>query len=194
MLRIAATCKGISPFLMNPATDELLDQLRGRTRPTKDKNRSVEDEAAEKLSKGPDGRIGVSSVNLYAAMVAAGRRVKNGKTQISTATTTTLPGLMSVEQMFLPFTDDPPWVADKRRGVNPKGGEMVCLIRPRFDTWGFEVTFLIDETEIAASTVRDVLRVAGQFIGLGDFRPSKRGPFGRFAIAEWKELGQVTDS
>jgi hypothetical protein len=193
MLRIAATCEGISPFLMNPATDELLDQLRGRVRPVKDKNRPVEEEAAEKLCTDADGHVGVSSINLFSSMIIAGRRVKNGKTQVSTASTTTLPGLLTIEQFFLPFKGDPKWVVDKRRGVNPKGGEMVCLIRPRFDAWSFDLSFLIDETEINADTVREVLRISGKFVGLGDFRPAKRGPFGRFRIASWESLGAVTD-
>jgi len=193
VIRVAATCEGISPYLMNPATDELLDQLRGRVPKIKNKDRPVEDEAADKLCTGPDGRIGISAVNLLSCMIIAGRKVKNGKSQISTASTTTLTGLLSIEQYFLAFNGDPEWAVDKRRGVNPRGGEMVCLIRPRFDEWSFDVSFLVDEAEINPTVVREVLRVAGKFVGLGDFRPAKRGPFGRFRVVNWEELGGVTD-
>jgi len=49
-----------------------------------------------------------------------------------------------------------------------------------------EFTLEIDEKEVSPETIRQLVEVAGNKIGLCDFRPTRRGPFGRFEIAEWK--------
>jgi hypothetical protein len=95
---------------------------------------------------------------------------------------------MAIDNFFLPFTGDVSWVADKRRGVNPIDRKMVCLVRPRFDQWGFDVQLSVEDSEIDIELAVQVLRVAGSFVGLGDFRPDCRGPFGRFRVTDWKEL------
>ena len=185
MIRVLATLRGISPLLMNPATEELLDQLRNRTPAQKRTDWPAEDEAAAKLYRDDDGAIGIPSLNLFSCLAEAGRLVKSGKKQISTAKSTILPSILSIEEFFLPFKDDPEWVVDKRRGRNPNGGEMVCLVRPKFTDWEFDVTLEIDETEVDESIVRQLVETAGKKVGLCDFRPACKGPFGRFYVAAW---------
>jgi hypothetical protein len=34
---------------------------------------------------------------------------------------------------------------------------------------------------------RDIVDSAGRRIGLGDFRPDRKGPFGKFVVVSWKE-------
>lgn len=36
-----------------------------------------------------------------------------------------------------------------------------------------------------AAIVRELFDIAGSKIGLGDFRPDRRGPFGRFTVTMW---------
>jgi hypothetical protein len=40
---------------------------------------------------------------------------------------------------------------------------------------------------IAPKLVREIVDAAGKRIGLGDFRPSCKGPFGKFVVTQWKE-------
>lgn len=185
MIRVQATLRGISPLLMNPATEALLDQLRTRTSPPKKTDWSAEQEAETKLYRDDEGAIGIPSLNLFSSLVEAGRLVKAGTKQISTAKSSILPSFLSIEELFLPFTDDPQWIVDKRRGRNPNGGEMVCLVRPKFPQWEFDVTFEIDEQEVNEEVVRKLVETAGKKVGLCDFRPACKGPFGRFYVAAW---------
>ena len=46
----------------------------------------------------------------------------------------------------------------------------------------------IDITLMSASLFRDVVDAAGKRIGLGDFRPATKGPFGKFVVTKWKNL------
>jgi hypothetical protein len=192
MKRVLVTCQGLPPgMLMNPTTEELLDILRERRPQQRKTDWSPHDEAASRLCVDGDGQIGLPALNLFSCLVKAGRRVKSGRQQISTATSTILPSFLAIEEEFLPFKGDPEssWVVDKRRGTNPNGGEMVCLVRPRFLKWELDVTIQIDDKAgIDESTIKELFRMAGTAMGLGDFRPGKGGPFGRFAVTNWIQL------
>lgn len=192
MLRIHVKIGGISPLLMNPMTEETLDMLRGRKRKQVKTDWSPEDEASTKRFLDPDGDLAIPATNLLACLVGAGRKVKHGKQQLSTAQTSMVPAIVSIEQEYLKLNGNgtgveknPPFVVDKRRGCNPADGVAVCLVRPKYPHWGFECDIEVDDTEIGQDTAKKLFEVAGKFQGLGDFRPSKRGPFGRFEVLEW---------
>ncbi len=55
-------------------------------------------------------------------------------------------------------------------------------VRPRFDNWSTEFTLDVWDEQITLDALKDILRFAGEYKGLGDWRPSSRtpGPFGRF--------------
>lgn len=188
MIQVIATMKGVSPILMNPATEELLDQLLGGAGARKAKRTDItaKEIASEKIIR-EDGQIGVPALYLFSCLVEAGRQVKlDSKRAISTKESSLLPSFLSIEELFLPFIDqNEEWMIDKRRGKLPKDGTAVCIVRPKFNNWAFNVTFTIDEQQIEEGKVRDLVNRAGSSVGLGDFRPACRGPFGRFKIAEW---------
>ncbi len=190
MIRVRVTCKSVSPLLMNPATDELIEQLRTKTPKQKRRDWSAQEEAGTKLYTSDTGKIGIPVENLYASLVEAGRDISlPGRQKISTATSTRLYAFMSIEEQFLPFPDDcQEWKADKRRGVNPNGKEMVAVVRPRFEKWSITFTVVIDDKLIDTSKISELIEVAGRSVGLCDFRPSRRGPFGRSTIAVWEVL------
>ena len=191
MLQIRATIEGLVPgMLMNPATEELLESLRTGIRPQVDKESPPEKIAEGRIYRDTSngGKIGIPAQNLYSSMIKAGRHVKNGKKQISIAKETTLPSFLHIEEEFLPFTKNGKWVVDKRRGVMDSGGKKVavCIIRPKFPNWELDVTMTLDEDECSPDTARKLLDTAGKKIGVGDFRPTCNGPFGRFRVTKWK--------
>lgn len=184
--------KGVSPYLMNPMTEDILDELRTGNRAPIQKDRPVADIAKKKLCTEAN-KIGIPVENLLACMAEAGRKVKHGKTQISTANSTMMYQMLSIEETFLPFTDLAPenggWIVDKRRG-RLKDGTAVCIVRPKFVSWGLEFTLTIDSNEVSPDTIKQLVKCAGN-IGLGDFRPSCKGPFGRFTIENWQVMENV---
>lgn len=189
-VKVKVTCKGKSPLLMNPATEDLLESLRSGVRKQLDKNRSAEEMAEEKIIKNGKGEIGLPIEYLLAALKGGGRLVKNGKKQISTATSTTLFALMEFEEIFLPFKNqEAKMTPDMRKGKLPKDGTAVAIVRPRFDEWEFTVTITLNPEELDQSIAKKLFEEAGSKIGLGDFRPSCNGPFGRFMVADWVVLG-----
>lgn len=179
-------------MLMDPMTDEILESLRTGVRVDKPRDRPIEEVAREKLYRenGDGSRVGLPAEMLFASLVAAGRNVKNGKKQVSTATTTTLPSFFMIEDIFIPFSniprgkEDKYWKPDKRRG-RLKDGTAVCIVRPRFDEWEFEVSVRYDEKKVHQSVLKALFENAGCAQGLAAFRPNCKGPFGQFEMVEW---------
>jgi len=195
LVRLEVTCVGITPLLMNRMTEETLENIRTKAKKPKNASRPAapRDEAAPKVYLTKDGKPYLPTENLLACLIAAGQFVRlDGKRQVSTAKSTALPAFLSLEDPHLPLFvvktgESPDWEVDMRPGRNPNGGEAVCLVRPRFDQWGFRVNATVDLLEIGMQSVRELFEIAGKRIGLGDFRPQRKGMFGRFAITKWQE-------
>ncbi len=192
---IQIRCVGKSPLLMDRMSDETLEELRTGVRAPKIKDRPVDEVSVEKIYRenGPGSRIGIPVEMMFSCLVNAGRNVKNGKKQLSTASTTTLPDLMTIQDTFLPFTNIEPkkekdyWKTDRRRG-RLDNGIAICVVRPRFDHWEFLVTIAYEKGKINPEVLRQLFQNAGSTQGLGSFRPNCKGPFGRFEVKEWVEL------
>jgi hypothetical protein len=60
--------------------------------------------------------------------------------------------------------------------------------RARLEKWSCTLDLQIDETILPVDHVQAILSDAGKRAGLGDYRPQKGGPFGRFFVSSWKEI------
>lgn len=126
------------------------------------------------------------------ALIAAGQAVRlEGKRQISTAKSTVLPAFLTLLDLRMPLSHQQ-WEVDMRGGVNPNGTEGICIVRPRFDKWGFEANVLIENDEIDESKIRELFDKAGSRMGLGDFRPQRKGIFGKFRVVCWERVEQAS--
>jgi hypothetical protein len=76
---------------------------------------------------------------------------------------------------------------DARPVTIPATKGRVMRYRPRFDCWGAQFELCVDENLLSPEMAHQLLTEAGQSIGIGDFRPEKRGPFGRFMVTKWEE-------
>ena len=57
---------------------------------------------------------------------------------------------------------------------------------PTFPSWSADVEFLVFDEKVTNEIFARVLEGAGQFIGVGVFRPRNRGYFGRFDVVKIK--------
>lgn len=82
------------------------------------------------------------------------------------------------ERLFLP--------SDGKRG----SGKRVWKSYPLIEKWNTTVTFYIIDETITKDVFERHLMAAGQFIGIGRFRPRNNGYYGRFSIdsLDWKVL------
>ncbi|MBM3205059.1 hypothetical protein FJZ48_03725 [Candidatus Uhrbacteria bacterium] len=193
--RVTLTVANKTPLLMDRMSDEMIEQvlIRGK-RPPPVRDMSLVDMCRPKLYVGPDGKTyGIPGEMFMAALREAGRKVKVGKSNISTADSTTLFAFLALEEDFLYFPEDcQPWTAYLRRGQMKTGSTTTAagIVRPKFDRWGFTAHLTIDHDALEGLTskhVNDLIKIAGQRIGLAGFRPTCNGPFGCYNIARYDE-------
>lgn len=189
-LRIRVQVEGVSPLLMDAMSIETVERvLIMKQRDPVQTDITREQRCAPKFYRDPSNpdSFGIPAENFLATLRDAGRKVKVGKSKISTAETTNLFSFLTVQESFLPLTHQE-WIPDVRRGVM-KDGTTVGITRPRFSQWGFKATLEVDLEGMEGLTeqaVKSLVRIAGNSIGLCAFRPTCNGPFGRFRIADWQ--------
>jgi hypothetical protein len=77
---------------------------------------------------------------------------------------------------------DDEWEIFLKRAVVQGNG--IMRSRPLVHDWACTVEFEYDDEGIAPAMVAAILHIAGKFPGVGDYRPGKKGPFGRFRVME----------
>src|SRR3990167_2616422 len=197
MKLIRFTITNLSPcMLQNPATPELLEALRTKTPIQKKTDWTVGEEAVTKLYRSENGRMGVPTQNIMSAIVLAGQHVKSGKKNVSNAKSTTVFDFLEFVEDFCVFADldangNVLWSPFPVKGTMHQGASetAVCIVRPRIPHW--KLTFAVkfdDKRGISQDTVETLVEVAGRKIGLCDWRPAKKGRFGRFVISKVESL------
>lgn len=76
---------------------------------------------------------------------------------------------------------------DSRPVTIPATKGRIMRHRPRFDDWSAKFALEIDDELLSGETIHQLLEEGGRRIGIGDYRPERGGPFGRFQVIEWKE-------
>jgi len=197
--------KNLSPgMLQNPGNDpDFLDTvLRQRQQSQKRTDWTVQEEAGTKLyrseSEADDSpsKMGFPMQNLIACLVGAGRYVKSGKNQISTAKSTTLFEFLDFPEDFCVFKDvdkdgNIPYYGFLAKGNLDSGGKKVAvaITRPRIPHWETSFTVRLDTKRgVSRDTVVALVETAGRKIGLCDWNPIHRGRFGRFVISKMEIL------
>jgi hypothetical protein len=82
-----------------------------------------------------------------------------------------------------PYTD---FEVDARPVTIPATKGRIMRYRPRWDAWKMRFGLEIDEDMLALDDAQMLLTEGGSSYGIGDFRPEKSGPFGRFVIESWQ--------
>lgn len=204
MNRFQITLKSLPPGMLQNKMD--LNTLLALRDPTLKASTvaarpSLDDEAKAHIHFNGDGHPCVPAYMLMSTLINAGVFIRlDKKRQLSTKDSTMLPGLLVLEgdsfPMLLPGKGDEskwgfsPWRYEVRQGRNPNGSEAVCIVRPLFEKWAISFTALLDTKALPEDTFLRLFGLAGSRIGIGDFRPQRKGVFGMFAVTRWKNLGE----
>ena len=78
------------------------------------------------------------------------------------------------------------YTIDSRPVVIPATKGRIVRHRPRFDQWEVSFNLEYDTALLNETELRQVIDDAGSRVGLLDFRPEKKGPFGRFIVTKWE--------
>jgi hypothetical protein len=185
-MHIKVKIKGLTPLLMSRFTEHAEVAVSSGSRVSiSAKSSTPREEAASRCYKDDDGWLFIPGTNIFAAIIAAGTFHKVGKSKLTTMKTSLIPAGLSVIDLVCPLnTKD--WEVDSRSVVIPSTGGRIMCHRPRLDEWSTTFTLEIDEEMFNEKVVRILVTDAGKKLGIGDYRPQRKGPFGRFGIIGWE--------
>ncbi len=185
-MEIAIRVEGKSPLLLHRFTDAAQMAATNGTRSNITTAREPREEAESHLYVGEDGTLIVPSPNMFRCIIDAGKFHKVGKSKMTTVKSSLIPAALLIDPADgIPILHDKPWTVDTRPIRIPANGSRILRHRPCFHDWALEFTLTLDTDIISHNTLRDVVDDAGNKIGLGDFRPDTKGPFGRFVVTNW---------
>lgn len=176
MKKISCKVKGISGLLMHAFPMVPIEN------PPIEK-RSPEEQAELAAYRDPDtGMLYIPGIAIQRCLIGAAAFSK-GKGRASLQKQAAASLFIFPERVSLGVKD---YALDSRPIVIPATRGRVIRHRPRLDEWkaAFEIEY--DESLLTERQVRQVVDDAGSRVGLLDFRPEKKGPFGRFIVVEWK--------
>jgi hypothetical protein len=195
-VRISVAIEGTTPLLCNRFTDEAAMAATGGTRISGPRDKGTPLEQAEsKLYVGHDGKPMIPQPNVFRSIIDGGVFFKAGKSKVTTQKSSVIPACVEVVGVEIPIIHDEPWTVDTRAVRIPSTGGRILCHRPSFNDWRLEFECVLDTDMIPLKLFREIVDAAGKRIGLGDFRPSCKGPFGKFVVVVWQpETGGTAGS
>jgi hypothetical protein len=188
MQRIDITIEGTTPLLCNSFYDEAALAATNGTRTTSmagDKG-TPKEQATKKLYLDDKEKCCIPQPNLFRCIMDAGKFFKNGKSKVTTQKSSLIPSCVEIEGVTVPIQHKEPWTVDTRPVRIPSTGGRILTHRPCFHDWALSFTAILDTNEMSARLFREIVDAAGRKIGLGDFRPDCKGPFGKFVVTSWE--------
>lgn len=170
--------KGISPLLMHRFPLEPIEAVEKKT-----PEEQAEIAAYRMTTKNGRGNLYIPGPAIQRSIVS-GAAYSKGKGRGSLQKPVAACILVSPEILNLGVKD---YVIDARPVVVPATKGRIVRYRPRLDEWEIkEFTIDYDPLLLKETELRRVVDDAGMRVGLLDFRPEKKGPFGRFMISLWE--------
>lgn len=131
------------------------------------------------------GKCFIPGDHIKGALINAGGMVKAkvGNAKKSMKNIVAAMFFIKEDEIELPEYD----AVDKRSAVNKNVKARVIVIRPKWTKWEAEFTLCVDNETITKQTIEEIIINAGNYIGIGSFRPTQNGSFGRFELVNISE-------
>jgi hypothetical protein len=193
IVEIEVAIEGTTPLICNKFTDAAAESASSGSRGSSNgADRGTPLEIAEaKLYVGHDDKtLIIPQPNLLRCLVEGGRFHKIGRAQVTTKTSSLLYACLDIEGAEIPLLHKQPWKVDTRAVRIPATGGRILAHRPMFDDWRLEFNAKLDTEICGVKLIRQIINDAGSRIGLGDYRPATKGPFGKFSVVKWEVLSR----
>lgn len=188
MRTISVKIRGTSPLLIHRFGEDA--EQGGATRAVVADRYDPRTEATKHAYIAPDGTYYISAFSIPGCMGAAGVNHKSKGSRKSLRFVVPSAVRMTSDTITILNGEGPAlaFEVDSRPVTIPATKGRIMRHRPRFDVWGLAFDVVINDKLLALDMAQQLLTEAGEQIGIGDFRPEKRGPFGCFLISEWEAV------
>ncbi|HPN32654.1 MAG TPA: hypothetical protein PKY81_17005 [bacterium] len=182
MKKFNVAVEGISPLLMNRPGFEIGDKSPAK----KSKDLSAIEIAETKLYQ-INGQIYQPATHFQSALVEGGKSVKQTGKGSSKSTYSKVMGYAVEINPFEIIHKFFEWEVFSCLTVNPTTRGRNLTHRPMFRKWELEFSVCFDDKEVSSEILKEIFDITGRIVGIGDWRPAKKGRFGKFHITQWKE-------
>ena len=181
MIEYNVEIQGTTSLLFNRFVDASIDtEVKKRAGSVK------KQEPKDKLYVLPDGKVYTPSTHIMGMLVNAGKNFKiQGKMKanysklIGSAVEVNPDCIEHKIQSWIPFSIS---------AVNPMTRGRMMVTRPMMDKWKLEFNIKFNENDIPTDVMKNILDFGGQYVGIGDWRPEKKGKYGKFIVTKFKEV------
>lgn len=188
MKRIEVEIRGTSPLLIHRFGEQ--EQTEKTTRRVRvQENIDPREEAKRHAYIASDGTFYFSAFSIPNAMGNAGSSHKQKGSRKTLRYVVPSAVRMEADVVTILNGEGPAkdFEVDSRPVTIPATKGRIMRHRPRFNCWGARFYLIINDEMLDPETAHILLNEAGQAIGIGDFRPEKRGPFGTFRVTKFAE-------
>ncbi len=170
----------------------LCDRYGERTRELIKEREANPNRKQEKVARDPDAEFrgalyvvadangkpavyGFPGPAFHKAMIAAGGRFAGLKNMGPT-----LAGAITIEADLVPLRASEPVLREDPRSI--KGQRSSLIYRAWFEEWEADLPVRFDADLFTEAQIMNLIARAGEQVGIGNWRPEKKGNFGRFSI------------
>ena len=184
---IQISIEGTTPLICNRFTDEAQHSATNGTRISTNKDRgSPKEQAQTRLYIGLTGECMIPQPNLFRCVIDGGKFFKAGKSKVTTQKSSLVPSCVDIHGTEILIVSKEGWQVDTRAVRIPSTGGRILCHRPVFNDWKLNFSIGLDTDIISLGLLREIIDASGVRVGLGDFRPDCKGPFGKFKVTSWK--------
>lgn len=189
--RFYAHLEGRSPILMSNGSAMLEERDGARSSKTsKVPGREAEAKAAE--YRLPTGELYMPTAAFWRALVDAGTHFQDPNYKKGTLSGPVAASVIfdDPETLLLGANDEPlrEYEIDTRRCVLKHGSASVAVARSRpiIREWFVDLSMEYEHLILPPEMLLQVLQMAGNKIGVGNFRPQKKGPYGKWQVTSFR--------
>ncbi len=182
MIKINVKIRVLEPGLLMHSPKTLLEQkTQLREKQTDDDFDAMAEKAAYKKE---DGTLYIPAEAIMGAMRNGSkyRKLKRGMPPLRQI----ISGIVTVEPSQISLGTKTYEI--DIRAFTMKTGERKLIARPLLKQWEaeFAIKYNPELFSLAPTALKEILKIAGQVIGILSFRPEHAGPFGRFTVEGWE--------
>lgn len=198
MKTVHVQIEGITSLIQHRFSEQSEEEVKASTRLIGAKYGLPREEAEHAAYRLPNGELYHPGTAIVRLLREAGsnHKIKGSRKSVKYAVPGAVIVLDDVIPLLDPGTGSPlsDFEVDSRPVVIPATKGRVMRHRPRLDKWAMRFDLEIDDGLLPPDFIHQLLEEGGRKIGLGDFRPEKGGPFGRFIVTEWKNGVDTTQT
>jgi hypothetical protein len=177
--------EGVTPYMQHRMDDIKLDEWeKNRKQIIERPDVSVEDAKRSEYHcyRNKNGSCFIPAEQLRIAMINGGTYLKSKVGSKTKSMKGIIAAVMRItpEEILLPDFDE----IDKRSAVNRNVKARVMVVRPKWSAWAAEFDMLLDNGTLTKEMLTELVNVTGNYVGIGSYRPTNNGYFGRFILKD----------